>query len=83
MYNITMGLNKDDLAMVNGVLMRVDTSYLKTGKGDYDRIQWAFTSILKSMRFLGFFDDSQKLKVVKNKEGKNSSCLDAFGEIMA
>lgn len=83
MYNITMGLNKDDLAMVNGVLMRVDTSYLKTGKGDYDRIQSAFASILKSMRFLGFFDDSQKLKVVKNKEGKNSSCLDAFGEIMA
>jgi len=34
------------------------------------------------MKFLGFFDDAQKLKIVRTDK-KVSSCLDAFGEIMA
>jgi len=37
-FSLVNGLNKDDRAMVEGVLMRVDTSYLKKGKGDYEKI---------------------------------------------
>lgn len=38
-------------------------------------------SILKTMNYLGFFDDNQKL--VTDANGKKRPCLDAFGDILA
>ena len=72
------GLNKQDALFVDGFLSRVDTGYLG---GDMKKIQAAFQSIVKTMKFLGFFDDSQKL-TTENKKGKRPS-LDVLGDVMA
>lgn len=59
--------------------MRVDTKYFngnKTGIADN------FTQIVRSMQFLGFYDDLNKLKII-DAQGKPRSCLDAFGDLMA
>ena len=42
----------------------------------------AFKSIVKTMRFLGFFGDSVKLTTTDSK-GNQRSCLDCFGDVMA
>ena len=64
--------------MTLGLFNRVDVSYLN---GDQKRILDSFKQLLKTMKFLGFFDDSQK--IVGHANGKARSCLDAFGDVMA
>jgi len=50
---------------------------------DLARCSSAFSTTIKSMKFLGFFDDSYQLKI-NMKDGKiSSSCLDSFGARMA
>jgi len=75
---LTDGLPEADRRLVEGLLSRVDTGYLR---GDPVRIESAFRSIVKTMRFLGFFSDAE-LKVEDGK-GKRRSCLDAFCDVMA
>lgn len=59
--------------------MRVDTKHLN---GNTTRIADNFVQIVKSMQFLGFFDDLNKLKTI-DANGKPRSCLDSFGDLMA
>ncbi len=66
-----------DVALTEGLLSRVDVSYLK----DFSLIVDNYSQIVKSMKFLGFYDDQNKLKVSPNN--KQRSCLDAFGDLMA
>ena len=50
---------------------------------DAKKVASAFSTTIKTMKFLGFFDDSKKLSI-QRKDGKiSSSCLDAFGQRMA
>jgi hypothetical protein len=62
--------------LIDDFLSRVDTGYLK---GDIEEV---FTRIIKSMHFLGFFDDSQKV-TAKDQQGKALSYIDVFGGVMA
>lgn len=76
---LTTGMNQNDKLLTEGFLMRVDSKYLN---GNKKSIEDNFVQILKSMRFLGFFDDLNKLKTT-DAQGKARSCLDAFGDLMA
>jgi hypothetical protein len=75
---LTQGMEHKDKQLVEGFLARTDFGYLN---GDKTRIQKACTSIVQTLRFLGFFGESTALTVDKN--GKRRSCLDSFGDIMA
>lgn len=57
---------------------KIDLSYIKDEKQLFNAIQ----GIIKTSIFMGFFDDSQKLQV-KDKSGKNRSCLDVLGDVMS
>lgn len=65
--------------MTENMISRVDTKHLK---GNRKLINDNFVQLVKSMVFLGFFDDSNKLDV-KDSKGNMRSCLDAFGDLMA
>lgn len=65
--------------LIEEFLSRVDTAYMK---GDKAMLEEAFSRIIKSMHFLGFFDDSQKLQT-KDSSGNKLSYIDAFGGVMA
>jgi len=45
-------------------------------------VEDTFISIVKSMRFLGFFDDNLKLKT-RDAKGNLRPCIDCFGDVMA
>ena len=51
-------------------------------KGDTALIEESFRRTVKSIGFLGFFDDSLKLKIT-DANGKPKSCLDVFSGVMA
>ena len=76
---LTTGASQSDRLLIEGVLGRVDTSYIAGGDAAIEEV---FTRIVRSMRFLGFMDDSLKLKTTDAK-GKPRACLDAFGDVMA
>jgi saccharopine dehydrogenase (NADP+, L-glutamate forming) len=50
--------------------------------GDKAMLEEAFNRIVKSIHFLGFFDDSIKLKT-KDAKGKQLMYIDVFGGVMA
>jgi len=62
-----------------GVLSRTDIAYLN---GDKQLAEETVRSILKTMTFLGFFDDSNKLRPT-DAQGKARSCLDTLGDVMS
>ena len=70
---------QNDRLLVEGFLQRVDTTHFG---GDMDRVKDAFKSIVKTMKFLGFFGDSTKL-TTNDSKGNRRSCLDCFGDVMA
>ena len=72
-------MNQTDKLLTEGFLARVDTKHFN---GNKKNIEDAFSQIIKSMRFLGFYDDLNKLKTT-DAQGKPRSCLDAFGDLMA
>jgi saccharopine dehydrogenase-like NADP-dependent oxidoreductase len=76
---LTDGMEQNDRLLVEGFLGRVDTTYLG---GDMNRVKDAFKSIVKTMKFLGFFGSSTKLTTTDGK-GNKRSCLDCFGDVMA
>ena len=76
---MTTGMPQKDIDLTYGVIKRVDFSYLN---GNAKLIEDAMVQIVKSMRFLGFFDDANNL-TTKSAEGKARSCLDSFGDVMA
>jgi len=76
---LTEGLPASEVSTIVGVLTRADTSFLN---GDQRLISDAYRSIVKTLRFLGFFQDDLKLKT-KDAKGKARTCLDAFGDVMA
>lgn len=73
------GHEKANQDLIQEVLSRVDTAYMK---GDNAILEEAFSRIIKSLHFLGFFDDSHKL-VTKDAQGKPLSYIDVFGGVMA
>lgn len=75
----TDGLPQNDKLLAQGLLSRADTSFLN---GNERLLEDAFRSIVKTLHFLGFFEDDLKLKVV-GADGKRRSCLDAFCDVMA
>lgn len=70
---------QNDKLLTEGFLMRVDTKHFN---GDKTAIFDTFVQIVKSMKFLGFYDDLNKLKTTDASD-KPRSCLDAFGDLMA
>ncbi len=76
---LTTGMSEADKQLTEGLLTRVDTKYLK---GNRKLLEDNFTSIVKSMQFLGFFDDKNVLRT-KDANGKARSCLDSFSDLMA
>ncbi len=68
-----------DKNLTEGLLSRVDTQYLK---GNRKLLEDNFISIVKSMQFLGFYDDKNVLRT-KDANGKARSCLDSFSDLMA
>ena len=54
-------MNQTDQLLTEGMLMRVDTKYFNDNKTG---IAENFKQIVKSMQFLGFYDDLNKLKTV-------------------
>lgn len=56
---LTTGMNQTDKLLTEGFLSRVDTKHFN---GNKKNIEEAFSQIVKSMQFLGFYDDLNKLK---------------------
>ena len=79
MAQLTEGMDRNDKLLTEGTLSRVDTGHLG---GDATRVREAFKSIVKTMKFLGFYGDSVKLNTTDSK-GNKRSCLDCFGDVMA
>ena len=75
---LSVGMKQQDSQLLEEMIMRVDTTYLR----DRKLVDEAINSIAKTMVFLGFYDDNNHLKV-KDANGKMRSCLDAFGDLMA
>ena len=71
-------MNYANKNLTEGLLSRVDTQYLK---GNRKLIEDNFISIVKSMQFLGFYDDKNVLRT-KDANGKARSCLDSFSDLM-
>jgi len=76
---LSVGMPARDQQVLEGVISRVDTAYLK---GNKKLIKDCLTQLAKSMNFLGFYDDKCLLKT-KDAKGKARSSLDAFGDLMA
>lgn len=76
---ITTGMPSKDIELTEGMISRID---IKHFKGNRKLINENFVQIVKSMQFLGFFDDSNKL-ATKDSKGNARSNLDAFGDLMA
>ena len=76
---LTTGMSDADKNLTEGLLSRVDTKYLK---GNRKLLEDNFTSIVKSMQFLGFYDNKNMLRT-KDANGKARSCLDSFSDLMA
>lgn len=75
---LAQGMKPADVQLLEGLISRVDTSYLKGRK----LINEALVQVAKTMHFLGFYEDTNHLKV-KDDKGNARSCLDAFGDLMA
>lgn len=76
---LSVGMRVSDAELLQGMFQRVDLAYLK---GNRKLIEDCLTQIAKSMTFLGFYEDQNKLKT-KDAQGKPRTCLDAFGDLMA
>ena len=74
---VMMGVEKDDEVFIKKFLSKVDLSYMKQNE-----ILFAFKSIIRSLRFLGFLTNSPSLNTV-DKAGKARTYLDVFGEVLA
>lgn len=68
-----------DKHLTQGLLCRVDIRHFN---GEEVRVADAYKSIVKTMVYLGFFDDAQKL-TTKCAKGKPRASLDCFGDVMA
>lgn len=75
---LAVGMSPKDVHLLEGLISRVDTTYLKSRK----LVNEALVQIAKTMQFLGFYEDANHLSV-KDAQGKQRSCLDAFGDLMA
>jgi len=70
-------MNAAEQSLIKRALARVDFSYIN----DDGLLDKAIKDIIKSMQFLGFFDDNQKVNV-RNKSNKLRPCLDVLGDVM-
>jgi len=66
-----------DANLAMRALSRADFSYIS----DDRLLATAIKNIVKSMQFLGFFDDNQKVQVL-DKAGNQRPCLDVLGDVM-
>lgn len=55
---LTAGMTPSDVLLTENLISRVDVKHLK---GNRKLINENFVQIVKSMQFLGFYDDSNKL----------------------
>ena len=59
-------MDNDDKIITEGVLSRVDLGHYG---GDMAKVKEAFKSIVKTMRFLGFYGESVKVNPLDSKGG--------------
>lgn len=72
------GREKDDQLLIEEFLNRVDISYMN---GDKPVVEEAFSRIVKSLEFLGFFDNEKHR--TSDGKGEPLSFIDVFGNAMA
>ena len=71
----TNGLSNQDVALMKKAFAKIDFSHLK---GSEYKTHQAITSIVKTMKFLGFFESNCTVK----NDG-TQSCLDLLSQVMA
>lgn len=69
-----------DGKICSGILANADVSMFK---GNKKVVEETYSMIVKSMRFLGFFEDDLLLTIKDKTTGKARSCLDCIGDVMA
>lgn len=68
-----------DKQLSEGVFARTDVARFN---GDLQRTEGTYSRLLKTMHFLGFFEDDLKL-TIKDGKGNLRPALDCFGDVMA
>jgi saccharopine dehydrogenase-like NADP-dependent oxidoreductase len=71
----TSGMSSQDVSLMKKAFMKIDFSHLK---GNEHKTHQAITSIVKTMKFLGFFETNCTVK----NDG-SQSCLDILSQVMA
>ena len=71
-------MGDSDKALVEGILSRTDMRHYG---GNPAREEAAYRSIVKTLHFLKFFDDSTKVRI-SGPNGKRRPSLDVFGDIL-
>eukprot|EP00356_Strombidium_inclinatum_P012728 CAMPEP_0170491436 /NCGR_PEP_ID=MMETSP0208-20121228/11005_1 /TAXON_ID=197538 /ORGANISM="Strombidium inclinatum, Strain S3" /LENGTH=483 /DNA_ID=CAMNT_0010767009 /DNA_START=62 /DNA_END=1511 /DNA_ORIENTATION=+ len=74
---VTEGFSQADATLIRDLLHKVDFSYVKCA----DETVKAMNNIVKTLKFLDFFDDNNKIKA-KTDDGKARSALDILGDLM-
>lgn len=74
---LTKGMPVEDCRLVEGMLARTDVRHFSSE----DKVADAYKQILKTMRFLKFFDSSTTL-ALDDAKGKRRPCLDVFGDVL-
>jgi hypothetical protein len=76
---LTGEMKAEDKDLIAQMLERVDIKYLHGNKA---AVEQTYLGIIKSMHFLGFFDDAVTLQTVDSL-GKQRLYIDVFGGVMA
>lgn len=74
---LTKGMPAEDCRLVEGMFARTDVRHFASE----DKVADAYKQILKTMRFLKFFDSSTTL-ALDDAKGKRRPCLDVFGDVL-
>ena len=76
---VTTGMTPKDAELTENMISRVDVAHLE---GNRKAINDNYIQIVKSMKFLGFYDDKNKL-ATKDDKGNQRTNLEAFSDLMA
>jgi len=76
---LTGEMKSEDKDLIGQMLSRVDMKHLH---GDKAAVEQAYLGIIKSLHFLGFFDDAMTVQMV-DAHGKPRLYIDVFGGVMA
>lgn len=76
---LTKGMSSKDKSLTEGVFARTDIARFGNNMA---RTEETYARLIKTMQFLGFFEDDLKLNI-KDAKGKLRPALDCFGDVMA